>query len=100
MSDANTEPVAIGLKWPNAFGLCDMHGNVDEWCRDWHQADFYGRSPLVEPLCDATPQEAASGRVAGGGACNAVAWWSRSAARTYDMPAIPVHPTSSTHFNY
>jgi serine/threonine-protein kinase len=41
----------IGRLAPNPFGLYDIVGNVEEWCRDWFQADFYRDSPTDDPVC-------------------------------------------------
>lgn len=42
-------PTTVGSYAANAFGLYDMHGNVCEWCSDWHHLDYYPKSPVDDP---------------------------------------------------
>ena len=72
----------VGSYKANAFGLFDMHGNLNEWCMDRFDRDYYRVSPSRDPRW---PAQGASRVIRGGD------WYSdardcRSAFRYADIP--------------
>jgi len=85
-----------GMYQPNAWGLYDMHGNVREWCLDWH--GDYGTAPATDPRGTVS----GNGRTQRGGDHSSPAATCRSAYRTKGYPyttddtlgfRICIHPT-------
>lgn len=79
-SESKTHPVC--QKRTNPLGLCDMSGNVWEWCSDWYSGNYYVRSARINP---AGPSLGTL-RVFRGGSWFFEPWYLRAAGRYRDVP--------------
>jgi len=81
-SHLQTQPV--GLKLPNELGICDMSGNIWEWCADyWH--DSYVGAPADGSAWE--DQEEGARRVLRGGGWYDIARDCRPSFRDFNFPS-------------
>ncbi|MEM7262012.1 MAG: formylglycine-generating enzyme family protein [Planctomycetota bacterium] len=83
-SDGHAFTAPVGQFRENPRGLFDMHGNVWEWCADWHQDGYESADPRVDPT---GPEEGRIRAIRGGG------WYDppercRSATRAWFEPVF------------
>ncbi|MEG4279121.1 formylglycine-generating enzyme family protein [Microcoleus sp. MON1_C1] len=79
---SSTQTIDVGSYPPNAFGLYDMHGNVEEWCSDrW--CENYNGAPTDGSSRETGTKFTFNNRVHRGGSWNLHAFFCRSADRKF-----------------
>ncbi len=87
----------VGSYPPNRYGLCDMVGNIREWCLDAYHADYYKHSPQRNPIAGDSIETVLSyfttvknSRVFRGGTWYYPAEYLRVSFRSRDIPSFSV----------
>lgn len=80
--NANYEAKAVGLKKSNELGIYDMSGNLEEWCEDWADENYYSKSPGTNPQ----GPSGGTDRVMRGGSWYLLYWYSSTTRRSLRPP--------------
>lgn len=81
-NDGHAFNAPVGSLAPNGFGLHDMLGNAWEWVADWHDPEYYARSPGTDPQ----GPEDGEARVRRGGSWHSWALYARCSFRNWNTP--------------
>jgi formylglycine-generating enzyme required for sulfatase activity len=80
--NSGDRPHRVGCKEPNGFGLCDMHGNIWQWCADYFNRRAYQAPSRSHPQDTGLPLQ----RVLRGGSWAARPEYCRAAFRANYNP--------------
>lgn len=75
-------PSPVGSYPPSELRICDLHGNVWEWCLDWFDEKYYANSSERDPQGPTRGDE----KVLRGGSWCDLGWNCRSACRYHRSP--------------
>ena len=73
VGEGRNKPHAVGLLKPNAYGLYDMYGNVDEYCLDYYAEDATYATVGSSVVAPKGPAQGTDRVIRGTGS-----WWSSS----------------------
>ncbi len=85
--NSHEETKAVGKRQPNELGLYDMSGNVEEWCLDWDDTDFYAKCKEQGVVPDPLNAEKVRFRVYRGGSWRSPPQYCRVSSRNRRRPA-------------